>query len=251
MTKIALITGASRGLGRSMALRLAAAGVGIVGTYRDAKQKADELVKEIGWERGRAAMLQLDTARIETFPAFAAQMKETLRENFGREDFDYLINNAGTGVHAPFAETTPEQFDAIVDVHFKGPYFLSQTLLPMIAEGGRILNVSSGLTRFTVPGYSLYAAAKGAVEVMTKYMAKELGERGVRVNVLAPGAIETDFAGGMVRDNAEVNRMIASQIALGRVGQPDDIGRAAAAILSDDFAWASGARIEASGGQSL
>jgi len=251
MTKIALITGASRGLGRNMAQHLAAAGVQVVGTYRSRKDEADSLVAEIAATGGKAAMLQLDVGDSSGFPAFAAALKDLLRSEFGRADFDYLVNNAGIGINAPFAETSEAQFDELVRIQFKAPFFLTQTLLPLIADGGRILNLSSGLARFTLPGYVAYAATKGAIEVLTRYMAKELGPRGIRVNVIAPGAIETDFGGGVVRDNDHVNTMVAATIPLGRVGLPDDVGGAVAAILSDGFGWANGTRIEVSGGQNL
>lgn len=250
-TRIAIVTGASRGLGRSIALHLAAQGVGIVGTYHSREDEAAEVARLIE-ERGvRAAMLQLDTGDSHSFDAFVTSVTATLRETFGRSDLDFLVNNAGIGLQASFAETTEEQFDELVNIQFKGPYFLTQKLLPLIVDGGRILNVSSGLARFTSPGYSAYAATKGAIEVLTRYQAMELGSRQIRVNVLAPGVIETDFRGGAVRDNPEINRHLAGMIALGRVGLPDDIGAAAAAILSDGNGWMNGERIEVSGGQNL
>jgi NAD(P)-dependent dehydrogenase (short-subunit alcohol dehydrogenase family) len=249
--KIAVITGASRGLGRSMALHLSQAGVDVIGTYHSGKDAAEALAAKIRDAGGNAAVLPLDVGRSEEFTGFAADLRKTLEGSFGRSDFDYLVNNAGTSVHAPFAETTEAQFDEMVRVQLKAPFFLSQKLLPLITDGGRILNVSSGLARFTNPGLSAYAAAKGGVEVLTRYMAKELGQRQIRVNVIAPGAIESDFGGGLVRDNPQVNATIAGATALGRVGLPDDIGSAVAAILSDDFAWANGTRIEVSGGQQL
>ena len=196
-------------------------------------------------------MLPLDVGDSGRFPVFAEALAALLPEQFGRDRFDYLVNNAGLGRHAPFAEMAESDFDELVRVHLKGPFFLSQKLLPLIADGGRILNVSSGLTRFASPGYGAYAAAKGAVEVLTRYMALELGPRGIRVNVLAPGAIATDFGGGMVRDDAAINAHVRDGIALGRVGEADDIGGAVAAILSDGFGWANGTRIEVSGGQLL
>jgi NAD(P)-dependent dehydrogenase (short-subunit alcohol dehydrogenase family) len=249
--RIALITGASRGLGRSTALHLARTGTDIIGTYLSRRAEADAVVAEIAALGRRALMLPLDVADSSTFAAFAATVREALATTFGREHLDMLVNNAGTGVHASFADTTEAQFDALVRTHLKGPFFLTQALLPLLADGGRILNLSTGLARFTLPGYAAYASVKGAVEVLTRYLAKELGTRGIRVNVLAPGAIESDFAGGAVRDNPELNRLVAGMIPLGRVGRPDDIGGAAAAILSDGFAWANGTRIEVSGGQNL
>ena len=249
--KIVVITGASRGLGRSMATHLSRAGWGVVGTYRNRKDEADTLAEEIASVGGTVAMLPLDVGDTASFADFASQLRESVQATFDRDSVDALVNNAGNALYAPFAETTEEQFDGLVDVQVKGPFFLTQRLLPLLADGGRILNVSSGLARFTLPGYALYAATKGAVEVLTRYQAHELGARGIRVNVLAPGAIETDFGGGAVRDNPDLNQMIAATIPLGRVGLPDDIGRAVVALLSDDLAWANGTRIEVSGGQNL
>ena len=249
--KIAIITGASRGLGRSMALHLAAQGVSILGTYRSREADAQAVAAEIRSHGVPAAMLPLDTGDTSTFPAFATTLTATLTETFGRSDVDFLVNNAGIGVYTPFADTTEEQFDDLIRVQLKGPYFLTQTLLPLIVDGGRILNVSTGLTRFTTPGYSAYAAAKGAIEVLTRYQAKELGTRRITVNTIAPGVIETDFAGGHARDNADLNRMLAGTISLGRVGLPDDIGAAVATLLGEGSGWITGQRIEVSGGQNL
>jgi NAD(P)-dependent dehydrogenase (short-subunit alcohol dehydrogenase family) len=247
-TPIALITGGSRGLGRSAALHLAAQGTDVILTYRGRADEAAAVVSRIEALGRRAVALQLDVGRSADFPAFAARVSDTLRTHWQRERFDHLVNNAGVGVHAAFADTTEAQFDELVNVHFKGVFFLTQALLPLIADGGRILNVSSGLTRFALRGYAAYAAMKGAVEVLTRYQAKELGARGIAVNTIAPGAIETDFGGGVVRDNTDVNRFIASQTALGRVGQPDDIGGAIASLLSPASGWVNAQRIEASGG---
>ncbi len=249
--KIVLITGASRGLGRNVALHLARQGAAIIGTYRNRRDEADSLIAEIAAAGSQAVMLPLDVADSSAFGAFADAVRQALREHFARTQCDILVNNAGIGLHAPLMQTSEAQFDEIVRVHLKAPLFLTQALLPLIADGGRILNVSSGLARFTLPGAGVYAAAKGGVEVLTRYMAKELGDRRIRVNVVAPGAIATDFGGGTVRDNAAVNQAIANTIPLGRVGIPDDIGGAVAAILSDGFAWANGTRIEVSGGQNL
>ncbi|MDF1504640.1 SDR family oxidoreductase [Roseisolibacter sp. H3M3-2] len=249
--RLALITGASRGLGRSMALHLADAGLDVVGTYRANADEAASLVREVEARGRRAAVLPLDVGRSDTFAAFAGALARTLRDDFGRETFDALVNNAGIGTHAAFADTTEAQFDELLAVHLKGPYFLTQRLLPLLADGGRVLNVSTGLARFTYPGYAAYASAKGGVEVLTRYMARELGARGIRVNVVAPGAIATDFGGGMVRDDADVNRHVASTIPLGRVGEADDVGAAVAALLSDGMGWINGARIEVSGGQQV
>lgn len=250
-SKIALITGAGRGLGRSMALHLAEAGVDVVGTFRSNRDEAEAVAREVEARGRRAAMLPLDVGRSGTFAAFADALAGTLRETFGRQSFDFLINNAGFGVHAAVAETTEEQFDELIAVHLKGPFFLTQRLLPLLADGGRILNVSTGLARFALPGHAAYAAAKGGVEVLTRYLARELGPRGITANVIAPGAIATDFGGGVVRDVPDVNRQVASTIPLGRVGQPDDVGAAVAALLSDGMGWMNGVRVEVSGGQNL
>lgn len=251
MSKIAVITGASRGLGRQAALSLAERGVGSVVLYHQSEGPAREVVHAIEDLGQRACALRLDTTEVSAFPAFAEQLREALAATWGETQFDYLINNAGYGVFVNFTDTTEAQLDQMYAVHVKGPFLLTQTLLPLIKDGGRVLNVSSGLTRFSMPGYSAYAAMKGAVEVLTRYQAKELGARQIRVNTLAPGAIETDFGGGAVRDNAELNNMIAAQTALGRVGHPEDIGGAVVALLQDESGWINGQRIEASGGMLL
>nr|WP_314547214.1 SDR family oxidoreductase [uncultured Massilia sp.] len=248
--RIALITGGSRGLGRSMALHLARAGTDIVFTYQGNEAAARQTAGEIEALGRRAAVLQLDVADSGSFAAFAGKVREVLG-GWQRERFDILVNNAGTSLHVPLGEVTEEQFDTTIAVHFKAPVFLTQALAPLLNDGGRILNISSGLARFTYPGSAVYGAAKGAVEVLTRYQAAELAARGIRVNVLAPGAVETDFSGGMVRDNLEVNRRVASFTALGRVGLPDDIGAAAVALLAPDNGWITGQRIEASGGMML
>ncbi|MDF7663010.1 SDR family oxidoreductase [Erwiniaceae bacterium L1_54_6] len=249
--KIALITGGNRGLGKNAALKLAAKGTDIIFTYRSHQEEAQAVVKEIEALGARAAALLLDVGDTRQFEGFKDQVKETLQKLWQRDNFDYLVNNAGHGHYKLFSETTEDEFDALVNVHFKGPYFLTQKLLPLIVDGGRILNISSGLTRITYPGSGTYASMKGAMEVLTRYQAKELGDRGIRVNILAPGAIETDFGGGRVRDTKEINDTIASLTALGRVGLPDDIGDAVSAILSDETGWITAQRIEASGGQAL
>ncbi|MEZ4394329.1 MAG: SDR family oxidoreductase [Polyangiales bacterium] len=245
---IVLITGGSRGLGRSAALHLAARGSDIVLTYRSGEREAAAVVAEIQALGRKALALPLDVGRASTFAEFKTSLAAALEREFGAKTLHALVNNAGHGAHASLAETTEAQFDELVNVHFKGPFFLTQTLLPLIADGGRILNVSSGLTRFALPGYSAYASVKGAVEVLTRYMARELGPRGIAVNTIAPGAIATDFGGGAVRDNAQVAGFVASQTALGRVGQPDDIGAGIAAMLSDDARWLNAQRVEFSGG---
>jgi NAD(P)-dependent dehydrogenase (short-subunit alcohol dehydrogenase family) len=248
---IALITGGSRGLGRSMALHLAERGVDVLFTYRSGEAEAAQVRERIVALGRKAVALPLDVADSGTFDAFAATVAGALERTWQRPRFDYLVNNAGTGLHAAIAETTSAQLDEMYNVHFKAPFLLTQRVLPLIADGGRILNVSSGLARFTIPGSAAYAAMKGAVEVLTRYLAKELGARRITANVIAPGAIETDFGGGMVRDNPEVNRMVASMTALGRAGRPDDIGAAVAMLLSPDSAWLNGQRIEVSGGMNL
>ncbi|EGI77581.1 SDR family NAD(P)-dependent oxidoreductase [Hylemonella gracilis] len=250
-TPIALITGGSRGLGRNAALTLAAQGSDIIVTYQRQQAEAQAVVARIEALGRRAAALQLDAGDSASFAAFATRVLELLSKQWQRKNFDHLINNAGFGHYAAFAETKEADFDALYRVHLKGPYFLTQVLLPLIADGGRIINISSGLARFSFAGSSAYAVMKGGVEVMTRYMAKELGSRGIAVNTLAPGAIETDFGGGHVRDNAELNRSIAAQTALGRVGLPDDIGGAIAALLAPGSRWINAQRIEASGGMVL
>ena len=249
--KIALITGASRGLGKSAALALAHQGVDIILTYQSRQLDALAVVAEIVALGRQAVALQLDVGQTSSFPVFAHQVQQALEQTWQRHNFDFLLNNAGIGVHASFTDTSEAQFDQLMNIQFKGVFFLTQALLPLIADHGRILNVSTGLTRFALPGFAAYAAMKGAIEVLTKYLAKELGARGIAVNVIAPGAIETDFGGGVVRDNTQMNSFIASQTALGRVGLPEDIGGAIAALLSDHSGWINAQRIEASGGMFL
>ncbi|MGN8198796.1 SDR family NAD(P)-dependent oxidoreductase [Salinisphaera sp. RV14] len=251
MSQIILITGGSRGLGRSAALHLADRGHDIILTYRSQKEAAETAVAAIQAKGPKAVALPLDVGQARHFVAFAATVKRVLAQTWQRETFDGLLNNAGIAMHEPFASTTEEQFDAVIDTHLKGPYFLTQRLLPLLADGGRILNVSSGLARFSMPGTSIYGAAKGAVEVLTRYLATELAERQIRVNTIAPGAIATDFSGGRVRDNPEVNAYVSSITALGRPGRADEIGSAMAMLLSDDARWINGERIEASGGMRL
>src|SRR6266481_747414 len=246
--KIALVTGGSRGLGKNMCQHIAARGNDVVLTYNSRKADAEEVVQQIEKTGRKATALALDASNTNSFDGFVKSLKEVLQTKWQRDDFDFLINNAGFGIRASFAETTEEQFDDLMKVHLKGPFFLTQKLLPCIKDGGRILNISSGLARFAFPGFAAYAAMKGGVEVLTRYMAKELGARQITVNIVAPGAIETDFGGGMVRDNKEVNQFIASQTALGRVGLPDDIGGLVASLLQDDNRWINGQRIEATGG---
>ena len=209
---------------------------------------ADAVVAEIAALGQKAVALQLDAANVAAFPAFYGQVAVALTDTFGTDQFDFLVNNAGTGLHAAFADTTEVQFDEVMNIHLKGPFFLTQQALPLLADGGRIINISSGLARFALPGSSAYAAMKGAIEVLTRYQAKELGARGIAVNTVAPGAIETDFGGGAVRDNAPLNAFVASQTALGRTGQPDDIGGVVAFLCSEEARWVNAQRLEASGG---
>ncbi|MBL1419595.1 MAG: SDR family oxidoreductase [Alphaproteobacteria bacterium] len=251
MTKITLITGGSRGLGKNTALHLAQKGRDIILTYLSQKKEAEKVVEAIRDMGQKAVALQLDITKVNGFEQFVMGVKNVLKDVWGREDFDILINNAGTGIHNDYMKTSEEEFDRMVNEHVKAPFFLSQKLLPIMVDGGRILNFSSGLTRFTNPGFTAYATMKAAVEVLSVYMAKELGARGITVNVIAPGAIETDFGGGAVRDNAGLNQHIASSVALGRAGMPDDIGGAIAAILDDDAGWINAQRIEVSGGQMI
>jgi NAD(P)-dependent dehydrogenase (short-subunit alcohol dehydrogenase family) len=246
--KIALVTGGSRGLGKSMSLHIAAKGNDVILTCNSKKAEAEDVVRQIEKMDRKAVAFSLDVSNSKSFDDFAGEVKQALQTKWSRNDFDFLVNNAGIGIHAPFAETSEEQFDRLMNIHLKGPFFLTQKLLPLMKDGGRIVNISSGLARFAFPGYSAYATMKGGIEVLTRYMAKELGPRSIAVNVVAPGAIETDFGGGMVRDNKELNTFIASQTALGRVGLPDDIGGVVASLLMDDNRWINAQRIEASGG---
>jgi NAD(P)-dependent dehydrogenase (short-subunit alcohol dehydrogenase family) len=248
---IAIVTGGGRGLGKNAALKLAAKGTDLILTYHSNAQAAAAVVGEIERAGAKAVALQLDVSDVSQFGGFAEQVRQLLKDVWQRDNFDYLLNNAGVGLYAPYADTSEAQFDEMMNIHLKGPFFLTQRLLPLMKDGGRILNVSSGLARFALPGSSTYAAMKGAMEVLTRYQAKELGARGITANIIAPGAIETDFGGGQVRDDAQMNQFVASQTALGRVGLPDDIGDAIAALLSDELRWMNAQRIEVSGGMFL
>jgi NAD(P)-dependent dehydrogenase (short-subunit alcohol dehydrogenase family) len=249
--KIALITGGSRGLGKSMALHLAQKGHDVIITYQHSKIEAQNVVDEIVQGGQKAALLQLDIAQTKMFLPFLEELKALLSSQWQTDRFDILINNAGIGINVPFMETTEEQFDTLMNIHLKGTFFFIQTVLPILNDGGRMLNISTGLARFTMPGFAAYAMMKGGIEVLTRYLAFELGKRNITVNVLAPGAIATDFGGGVVRDNENTNAYIASQIALGRVGLADDIGAAVSMLVSDDAHWINGERIEVSGGMRL
>lgn len=249
--KIALVTGGSRGLGKNAAVALAQKGINVILTYNSKKDEAEAVVADLEKAGVKAATLQLNTGDVKSFDKFFAEVTTVLKDKFDTDHFDFLINNAGIGHHALFAETTEEDFDNILNIHFKGVFFLTQKALPLLNDGGRIINLSSGLARFSFPGSSTYASMKGAVEVLTRYLAKELGARGITANIVAPGAIETDFSGGMVRDNEQLNKTISGLTALGRVGLPDDIGGVVAFLCTEDARWINGQRIEVSGGMNL
>lgn len=250
-TKIALVTGGSRGLGRDMAINLAKRGLDVILTYNSNRPEADKVVAEIQALGRKATAYQLNVSELSSYDAFIETMSSHLTENTGSPNFDFLINNAGFIHHGSLAEMPEQLFDELLMVHFKGPFFLTQKLLPFLNENGGIVNISTGLTRFANPGYGTYAAMKGAMEKYTHYLAKELGGRGIRANTVAPGAIETDIQGGVVRDNPEVNKMIASHTALGRVGLPEDIGSVVAFLCTEDARWINAQRIEVSGGMNL
>ena len=248
--KIAIVTGGSRGLGRNTVLSLAKRGVDSIFTYNSNQAEAAKVVDLVAAAGHKAIALQLDTGRVGTFDPFVQSVRQALAE-LGAERFDYLVNNAGTSHHNAFAQTTEEELDSLYEIHFKGVFFLTQKLLPLLNDGGRVINISSGLTRVALPGSGAYASMKGAIEVLTRYLALELGARGIAVNTVAPGAIATDFSGGMVRDNPAVNKRVAEMTALGRVGQPDDVGPMIAALLSEDNRWVNAQRIDVSGGMAL
>jgi NAD(P)-dependent dehydrogenase (short-subunit alcohol dehydrogenase family) len=250
-SKIALVTGGSRGLGRNMAIRLAEKGIDVVLTYHSNKEEADKVVSEIQSLGQQAVAFPLNTGDVKSFDSFFEQVTTHLKEETGSSNFDFLINNAGTALYSLFADTTEEQFDTAINIHYKGVFFLTQKALKFMNDGGRIINISSGLARFAFPGSSAYGSMKGAIEVLTRYLAKELGSRGIAANVVAPGAIETDFGGGRVRDDKNMNAQVASATALGRVGLPDDIGGVVAFLCTEEARWINGQRIEVSGGMML
>jgi NAD(P)-dependent dehydrogenase (short-subunit alcohol dehydrogenase family) len=249
--KIALVTGGSRGLGKDQALRLAEYGSDIILTYRSQSEEANKVVNAIREQGRKAEALPLDVAEISSLDSFFAQVKAHLQQQWQRDTFDFLINNAGIGAHAMIGNVDEKTFDLLNDIQLKGPYFLTQKALPLLADGGRIINISTGLTRFSLPGYSAYAAMKGAMEVFTHYLAKELGVRGITANVVAPGAIDTDFNKSAFAHNPQIKQMIASQTALGRVGEAEDVGGVVAFLCTDDARWINAQRIEASGGMFL
>jgi NAD(P)-dependent dehydrogenase (short-subunit alcohol dehydrogenase family) len=247
-TPIAIVTGSSRGLGRNTAIHLAKSGTDVILTYNSNRAEADSAVAEIEALGRRAVALQLDAGNTKSFDGFVGKVRKALADTWQRDSFDHLVNNAGIGYNASIAETTEDAFDRLVNIHFKGVFFLTQKLLPLIADGGRIVNISSGLARFATSSYAAYASMKGAIEVFTRYLAKELGPRGIAANTVAPGAIETDFGGGRLRDNAQLNAFVAQNTALGRTGQPDDIAEVAVFLASDASRWLTGEKIVTSGG---
>lgn len=251
-SKIALVTGGSRGLGENTAIALAKKGHDIIITYNSQQSKADAVVKQIEATGRKAVALQFDAAKTGAIGQFITELKDTLHKTWNRDKFDFLINNAGIGATIPFEKSTEQDFDNFMNIHFKSVYFLSQQALPLMNDGGRIINLSSGTTRFVNPGYSIYASMKGAVEVLTRYIAKEIGSRKITVNVVAPGPVETDFNNAAVRNAPpERKNMLAANTALGRIGQPDDIGGVIAFLCSEEAGWINGQRIEASGGINL
>ncbi len=248
--KIAIVTGGSRGLGRNTVLSLAKRGIDSIFTYNSNQAEAEKVVSLVAEAGRKAIALQLDTGNVGAFDDFVDSVRQALGD-LGTERFDYLVNNAGISHHNSIERTTEAELDALYNVHFKGVFFLTQKLLPLINDGGRIVNLSTGLTRIIIPGSAPYGAIKGAVEILTRYLATELGPRRIAVNVVAPGAIATDFSGGMVRDNPDLNKRVADMTALGRAGLPDDIGPMIASLLSEDNRWVNAQRIEVSGGMSI
>ncbi|MCC7504522.1 MAG: SDR family oxidoreductase [Saprospiraceae bacterium] len=248
MKKIALVTGGSRGLGKDMAQAIAAKGLDVVVTWQSGEQAAGEVVSKLEQAGTVAAAIQLDLLKFDSLDDFAPRLQRLLDDKFGGRKLDFLVNNAGMGATIPMAQATAAQFDDFMNVHFKGVYFLTQKLLPLMNDGGGIVNISTGTTRFCLPGYSIYASMKGAIEVLTRYIAKEFGRRGIRANVVAPGPIETDFNGAAIRSNPQLKERLSGMTSLGRVGQADDIGSVVAFLCSDESKWVNGQRIEVSGG---
>jgi NAD(P)-dependent dehydrogenase (short-subunit alcohol dehydrogenase family) len=249
--KIALVTGGSRGLGKDMALRLAEKGMDVILTFNSKVLDAQNIVAQIQRGGQKAAAIQLNTGDLKSFGSFVTQLQDVLRHTFNASHFDYLINNAGIGGYVPIADVSEDMFDEMLNIHFKGVYFLTQKMLPLLNDGGGIINVSSGLTRISVPGSSVYASMKGAMEVFTRYLAKELGGRGIRANIIAPGAILTDFGGGHLRNDEQLQKFISNVTALGRPGVAEDIGGVVAFLCTGDARWVNGQRIEISGGMQL
>ncbi|GLU53436.1 SDR family NAD(P)-dependent oxidoreductase [Dyadobacter frigoris] len=249
--KIALVTGGSRGLGKDMALRLAEKGIDVIITYNSQLHDAENVVAQIKESGRKAAALQLNTGDIKGFGSFVSKLQEILENTFDATHFDYLVNNAGIGGYLPIADVTEEAFDELLNIHFKGVYFLTQKMLPILNDGGGIVNVSSGLTRISVPGSSVYASMKGAMEIFTRYLAKEYGSRGIRANIIAPGAVMTDFGGAHLRNDENLQQFISNVTALGRPGVAEDIGGVVAFLCSEEARWVNGQRIEISGGMQL
>jgi NAD(P)-dependent dehydrogenase (short-subunit alcohol dehydrogenase family) len=249
--KIALVTGGSRGLGKDMALALSKKGIDVIITYRTKKEEAEKTVEEITKSGRKAATLFFDISDIKSLDSFVSNVSTTLKSNWGTDKFDYLVNNAGFGATVPFSQVTEELFDNMLNIHFKGVYFLTQKFLPYLNDGACIINISSGSTRFCVPGYSVYSSMKGAIEVFTRFLAKELGSRGIRANVVAPGPVETDFNNAAIRSNPQMKSFLGTSTALGRVGQADDIGSVVAFLCTEEARWINGQRIEVSGGINL
>lgn len=249
--KIAIVTGGSRGLGKDMALRFAEKGTDVILTYHTKQDEAKEVSVQIESMGQKSAVLQLDMSDFKSLDGFIQQLSDVLKDKWNTDKFDFLINNAGIGATIPFTQVTEEDFDRFLNIHYKGVYFLTQKALPLMNDGGRIVNLSSGTTRFCVPGYSVYASMKGAMETLTRYLAKELGPRGINVNIVAPGPIETDFNNAGIRNNPQMKSNLANMTALGRVGEAEDIGGVVAFLCSDDARWINGQRIEVSGGINL
>ena len=247
-TKIALVTGGSRGLGKDMAISLAKKKIDVIITYRTKEEEAIDVVMQIEGLGQKAAALPLDMSDFNSIDPFINRLLETLQSKWNTASFDFLINNAGMGATVPFEQVTEDLFNEFMNVHFKGIYFLTQRFLPNINTGGSIINISTGTTRFTNPGYSVYASMKGGIEVFTKYLAKELGPKGIRANVVAPGPVETDFNKAAIRNNTQMKERLSSLSPLGRVGKAEDIGGVVAFLCSDDAYWINGQRIEVSGG---
>jgi NAD(P)-dependent dehydrogenase (short-subunit alcohol dehydrogenase family) len=250
-SKIALVTGGSRGLGKDMALRLAEKGLDVILTYYSKEQEAKEVVTQIEQAGQKAAALRLNTGDVKSFDTFITGLKATLEQQFGTGRIDYLVNNAGIAGYKPIAEVSEDEFDELLNIHFKGVYFFTQKLLPLMNDGGGIVNISSGLTRVSMPGSSVYASLKGAVEVFTRYLARELGQRGIKANTVAPGAVLTDFGGGHLRNSEQLQQLVSNITALGRPGVPEDIGAVVAFLCTEDARWVNGQRIEVSGGMQL
>lgn len=249
--KIAIVTGGSRGLGKDMALSLAKIGIDVIITYQSQKEAANDVVSQIENEGGKGVSLNFDSSVISSINDFVKEVQATLKAKWNSSNFDFLINNAGIGATIPYMQATESDFDRFMNIHFKSVYFLTQRLIPLMNDGGSIVNISTGTTRFANPGYSIYASMKGAIEVFTRYLAKEVGPKGIRANVLAPGPIETDFNNAFIRNNPDRKKMMATNTALGRVGEASDIGGIVAFLCSDDSRWITGQRIEASGGINL